>query len=73
MVMDAASFIEAGIPVLKSGHCASADFGSYKKGRLKEEMKYFLLCSMKDGTIGPSASIETTGGRYPILGNCCPQ
>jgi integrase len=49
--MDAASFIEAGIPVLKSGHWLLADFGSYKKGRLKEEMKYFLLCSMKDGTI----------------------
>jgi integrase len=49
--MDADSFMEAGIPVLKSGHWLLADFGSYKKGRLKEEMKYFLLHSMKDGII----------------------
>ena len=49
--IDADSFMEAGIPVLKSGHWLLADFGSYKKGRLKEEMKYFLLCSMKDGII----------------------
>jgi hypothetical protein len=51
--MDADSFMEAGIPVIKSGHWLLADFGSYKKGRLKEEMKYFLLHSMKDGIIEP--------------------
>ncbi len=28
--MDADSFMEAGIPVLKSGHWLLADFGSYK-------------------------------------------
>lgn len=51
--MDADSFMEAGIPVIKSGHWLLADFGSYKKGRLKEEMKYFLLHSMKDEIIEP--------------------
>lgn len=49
--LDADSFMEAGIPVPNPGHWLLADFGSYKKGRLKEEMKYFLLHSMKDGTI----------------------
>ncbi len=49
--MDANSFRDAGIPVLRSGHWLLADFSSYKKGRLKEEMKYFLLRSMKDGVI----------------------
>lgn len=49
--IDAGSFMEAGIPVLTSGHWLLADFGSYKKERLKEEMKYFLLSSMKDGII----------------------
>lgn len=33
------------------GHWLLADFGSYKKGRLKDEMKYFLLHSMKDRVI----------------------
>lgn len=49
--MDADSFMEVGIPIINSRHLLLADFGSYKKGRLKEEMKYFLLCSMKDGII----------------------
>jgi len=49
--MDADSFTEAGISVPKSGHWLLADFGSYKKGQLKEEMKYFLLHSMKDGIV----------------------
>ncbi len=49
--MDADSFMDAGIPVLNPRHWLLADFGSYKKGRLKDEMKYFLLHSMKDGII----------------------
>ncbi|SNT29002.1 Site-specific recombinase XerD [Anaerovirgula multivorans] len=49
--LDADSFMKAGIPVPNPGHWLLADFGSYKKGRLKEEMKYFLLHSMKDGII----------------------
>jgi len=35
--LDADSFIEAGIPVPNSGHWLFADFGSYKKGRLKKK------------------------------------
>ena len=49
--MDAESFKEAGIPVIKSGHWLLADYGSYKTEQLKAEMKYFLLHSMKDGII----------------------
>ena len=49
--LDADSFSEAGIPVPNPRHWLLADFGSYKKGQLKEEMKYFLLRSMRDGTI----------------------
>lgn len=49
--MDADSFMEAGIFVPKPSHWLLADFGLYKKGRLKDEMKYFLLHSMKDGII----------------------
>ncbi|MEI7478626.1 MAG: tyrosine-type recombinase/integrase [bacterium] len=49
--MDEESFKEAGITVQNPKHWLLADFGSYKKGRLKEEMKYFLLHSMKDGII----------------------
>jgi hypothetical protein len=51
--MDADSFMEAGIIVANSRHWLLADFGSYVKGRLKEEMKYFLLHSMKDRIIEP--------------------
>lgn len=46
--MDDDSFMEAGIIVPNPRHWLLADFGSYVKGRLKEEMKYFLLHSMKD-------------------------
>ena len=49
--MDADSFMEAGIPLPNPGHWLLADFSSYKKGRLKDEMKYFLLHSMKEGII----------------------
>ena len=49
--MDADSFMEAGISVPTIGHWLLADFGSYKKKRLKDEMKYFLLHSMKNGII----------------------
>jgi len=49
--MDADSFMEAEILVPNPRHWLLADFGSYKKGRLKEEMKYFLLYSMKKGII----------------------
>lgn len=49
--MDDNSFKEAGIPVVNPRHWLLADFGLYKKGRLKEEMKYFLLHSMKDRII----------------------
>jgi integrase len=49
--MDDDSFKEAGISVPNPRHWLLADFGTYKKGRLKEEMKYFLLHSMKDGII----------------------
>lgn len=49
--LDAGSFMEAGIPVPDSGHWLLADFGPYRKGQLKEEMKYFLLRSIKDGII----------------------
>jgi len=49
--MDADSFMEAGIPLPNPGHWLLADFSSYKKGRLKDEMKYFLLHSMKDRVI----------------------
>ena len=49
--LDADSFRDAGIPVPNPRHWLLADFGSYKKGQIKEEMKYFLLRSMKDGII----------------------
>jgi len=49
--LDNESFMEAGISVQTPGRWLLADFGSYKKGRLKEEMKYFLLHSMKEGAI----------------------
>ena len=49
--MDADSFMEAGIHVPNPRHWLLADFGLYEKGRLKEEMKYFLLYSMKDKII----------------------
>jgi integrase len=49
--MDADSFMEAGIIVANPRHRLLADFESYKKERLKEEMKYFLLHSMKNGII----------------------
>jgi integrase len=49
--MDADSFMEAGIIVPNPRHWLLADFGSYAKVRLKEEMKYFLLHSMKNKTI----------------------
>ena len=49
--MDADSFMKAGIVVPNPRHWLLADFGSYAKVRLKEEMKYFLLHSMKDKII----------------------
>ncbi len=49
--IDAESFKEAEISVIESGHWLLCDFSSYKNERLKVEMKYFLLCSMKDGMI----------------------
>lgn len=49
--MDADSFMEAGILLPNPRHWLLADFSSYKRGRLKDEMKYFLLRSMKDRVI----------------------
>lgn len=49
--MDADSFMEAGIAVPHRKHWLLCDFSSYKNERLKVEMKYFLLCSMKYGII----------------------
>lgn len=49
--IDAGSFMEAGIPLPNPGHWLLADFSSYKKIRLKDEMKYFLLHSMKERAI----------------------
>jgi integrase len=66
--MDADSFKEAGIPVPNPRHWLLADFGSYKKGRLKEEMKYFLLSSMKDGTIEAVSVYQNYQRAIPNIG-----
>lgn len=66
--MDADSFMEAGIPVPKPGRWLLADFGSYKEGRLKEEMKYFLLHSVKDRIIEPLSVYQNYQRAIPNIG-----
>jgi integrase len=66
--MDADSFMEAGIPVPNPRHWLLADFGSYKKGRLKDEMKYFLLHSMKDGIIEALSVYQNYQRAIPNIG-----
>lgn len=66
--MDANSFIEAGIPVPNRGHWLLADFASYKKERLKGEMKYFLLLSMKDRVIEPISIYRNYRQAIPNIG-----
>jgi integrase/ribosomal protein S20 len=66
--MDAVSFKKAGIPVQNPGHRLLADFGSYKNGRLKEEMKYFLLHSMKCGMIKALSICQSYHRAIPNVG-----
>jgi integrase len=66
--MDDDSFKEADIPVQNPRHWLLADFGSYKKGRLKEEMKYFLLQSMKDGIIEALSVYQNYQRAIPNIG-----
>lgn len=56
--MDVDSFMGAGIHVPNPRHWLLADFGSYKEGRLKNEMKYFLLHSMKDVIVEALSSLK---------------
>lgn len=66
--MDADSFMEAGIHVPNRRHWLLADFGSYKNGRLRDEMKYFLLHSMKDGIIEALSVYQNYQRAIPNIG-----
>jgi len=66
--MDADSFVEAGMSVSNQGHWLLADFSSYKKERLKDEMKYFLLYSMKDAIIEPISIYRNYRQAIPNMG-----
>ncbi len=57
--MDADSFAKAGILSPNPGRWLLADFGSYRKQRIKDEMKYFLLHSMKDKIIEANSVYKT--------------
>ena len=47
--LDDESFGRGGIKVTIPGRCLMADFAAYRSERLKNEMKYYLLYSMKHG------------------------
>jgi len=66
--MDADSFVEVGITASNQRHWLLADFSSYKKERLKDEMKYFLLRSMKDGIIDPISIYKRYRRAIPNMG-----
>lgn len=66
--MDADSFVEVGMSASNQGHWLLADFSSYKKERLKDEMKYFLLRSMKDGIIEPISIYRHYRQAIPNMG-----
>lgn len=66
--LDDNSFIAAGISVSNPGRRLLADFGSYKKGRLKDEMKYFLLHSMKEGIIEARSVYQNYQRAIPNIG-----
>lgn len=66
--MDAEIFMEAGIPLPSQRHWLLADFSSYKKGRLKDEMKYFLVHSMKDGIIEAISVYQNYQRAIPNIG-----
>lgn len=52
--MDADSFRQAGIDTEKWKSGKMADFSGYQSERLKNEMKYFMLYSMKNGLMSAS-------------------
>jgi integrase len=66
--VDADSFVAVGMSASNQRHWLIADFSSYKKERLKDEMKYFLLRSMKDGIIEPISIYRNYKRAIPNIG-----
>ncbi len=58
--LEADSFRQAGINTEKRKTGKLADFSGYQSGQLKNEMKYFLLYSMKNGLM----SVSNLYGHY---------
>ena len=67
--MDAAAFKEAGIAVPEEGkNWILADFSAYRSGKLKQEMKYYYLWSMKGKWVTANGLYRNYGRAVQKLG-----